>query len=65
MTKTSGFQKGDMVLVAARPSMGKTTFVLNLAQHAALREGKNVVIFSLEMPKEQLAYKLLCSEANV
>lgn len=63
--KTSGFQKGDMVLVAARPSMGKTTFTLNIAEHAALREGKSVVIFSLEMSKEQLANKLLCSEANV
>ena len=63
--KTSGFQKGDMVLIAARPSMGKTTFSLNIAEHAALREGKSVVIFSLEMSKEQLAYKLLCSEANV
>lgn len=63
--KTSGFQKGDMVLVAARPSMGKTTFSLNIAENAALRDGKSVVIFSLEMSKEQLAYKLLCSEANV
>lgn len=63
--KTSGFQKGDMVLVAARPSMGKTTFALNLAEYAALRQGKSIVIFSLEMSKEQLAYKLLCSEANV
>lgn len=63
--KTSGFQSGDMVLIAARPSMGKTTFVLNLAQHAALRAGKKVAIFSLEMSKEQLAYKLLCAEANV
>ncbi|MCR6516348.1 MAG: replicative DNA helicase [Clostridium sp.] len=63
--KTSGFQKGDMVLVAARPSMGKTTFSLNIAENAALRAGKSVVIFSLEMSKEQLAYKLLCSEANV
>lgn len=63
--KTSGFQKGDMVLIAARPSMGKTTFALNIAEHAALREGKSVVIFSLEMSKDQLAYKLLCSEANV
>lgn len=63
--KTSGFQKGDMVLIAARPSMGKTTFALNIAEHAALKEGKSVVIFSLEMSKEQLAYKLLCSEANV
>lgn len=63
--KTSGFQKGDMVLIAARPSMGKTTFALNIAEHASLREGKSVVIFSLEMSKEQLAYKLLCSQANV
>ena len=63
--KTSGFQKGDMVLIAARPSMGKTTFSLNIAENAALKEGKSVVIFSLEMSKEQLAYKLLCSQANV
>jgi len=62
---TSGFQPGDMILIAARPSMGKTTFALNIAEHAALREQKSVVIFSLEMSKEQLAYKLLCSEANV
>ncbi|GAA0726526.1 replicative DNA helicase [Clostridium malenominatum] len=64
-SKTSGFQKGDMILIAARPSMGKTTFALNLAQNAALREGKSVAVFSLEMSKEQLAYKLLCAEANV
>ncbi|CDI48153.1 replicative DNA helicase [Clostridium tetani] len=64
-SKTSGFQKGDMVLIAARPSMGKTTFALNLAQYAALREGKSIAVFSLEMSKEQLAYKFLCSEANV
>ena len=62
---TSGFQKGDMVLIAARPSMGKTTFALNLAEYAALREGKSVAIFSLEMSMDQLAYKFLCSEANV
>jgi len=63
--KTSGFQKGDMVLVAARPSMGKTTFALNIAEYAALREGKKIAMFSLEMSKEQLAYKLLCSEAHI
>ena len=63
--KTSGFQKGDMVLVAARPSMGKTTFALNMAEFASLRSGKNVVVFSLEMSKEQLAYKLLCSAASI
>ncbi|MFX0549857.1 replicative DNA helicase [Hathewaya histolytica] len=64
-SKTSGFQKGDMILIAARPSMGKTTFALNIAEYAALRADKSVAIFSLEMSKEQLAYKLLCSEANV
>ncbi|WP_029451730.1 replicative DNA helicase [Clostridium algidicarnis] len=64
-SKTSGFQSGDMVLVAARPSMGKTTFALNIAQYASLRANKSVVIFSLEMSKEQLGYKLLCAEANV
>lgn len=64
-SKTAGWQKGDMILIAARPSMGKTTFALNLAEHAALRAAKSVVVFSLEMSKEQLAYKLLCSEASV
>jgi replicative DNA helicase len=63
--KTSGFQSGDMVLIAARPSMGKTTFCLNIAQNSAIRDGRKVAIFSLEMSKEQLAYKLLCAEANV
>ncbi|NEZ47883.1 replicative DNA helicase [Clostridium niameyense] len=63
--KTSGFQKSDMVLIAARPSMGKTTFALNIAEYAALREGKSVAIFSLEMSKEQLSYKMLCSQANI
>jgi len=63
--KTSGFQKGDFILVAARPSMGKTAFVLNIALHAALRAKKSVAIFSLEMSKEQLAYRMLCSEANI
>jgi replicative DNA helicase len=63
--KTSGFQKGDMVLIAARPSMGKTTFALNIAENAALRSGKSIALFSLEMSKEQLAYKLLCSQAHV
>jgi replicative DNA helicase len=63
--KTSGFQRGDMVLVAARPSMGKTAFVLNLALTAGLRSAKSVAVFSLEMGKEQLVYRMLCSEANV
>lgn len=63
--KTSGLQPGDMVLIAARPSMGKTTFAMNIAQYAAIRDGKSVVVFSLEMSKEQLAYRMLCSEANI
>lgn len=63
--KTSGFQKGDFILVAARPSMGKTAFALNIALYAALRAQKSVAVFSLEMSKEQLAYRMLCSEANV
>lgn len=64
-SKTSGFQNGDMILVAARPSMGKTAFALNIASYAALRAGKSVAIFSLEMSKIQLAYRMLCAEANI
>jgi replicative DNA helicase len=63
--KTSGFQGGDLVLIAARPSMGKTSFVVNIALAAALRAGKSVAIFSLEMSKEQIAYRMICSEATV
>ena len=62
---SGGLQPGSLYILAARPSMGKTTFSLNIAENAALKEGKSVVIFSLEMSKEQLAYKLLCSQANV
>ncbi|MEF9935313.1 MAG: replicative DNA helicase [Clostridium sp.] len=64
-SRTSGFQKGDFVLIAARPSMGKTAFVLNLALHAGLRAEKSVAIFSLEMSREQLVYRMLCAEANI
>lgn len=63
--KTSGFQAGDLVLIAARPSMGKTSFVANIALEAALRGGNSVVLFSLEMSKEQIAYRMICAEANV
>ncbi len=52
--KTSGLQPSDFILVAARPSMGKTAFVLNIAQYTAFRKDKSVAIFSLEMSKEQL-----------
>lgn len=63
--KTSGFQKAELILVAARPSMGKTAFSTNIALYSALRAGKSVAVFSLEMSKEQLAYRMLCSEANI
>ncbi len=53
--RTSGFHKGDLVIVAARPAMGKTSFCLNIAQHVSLRTGETVGLFSLEMSKEQLA----------
>ena len=62
---TNGFQKSDLIILAARPAMGKTAFALNIAQNAALRYGKTVAIFSLEMSKDQLAQRLLCSEAEV
>ncbi len=62
---TSGFQKSDLVIVAARPSMGKTSLVLNIALHGAIEAGKTVGIFSLEMAKEQLYIRMLTSEARV
>ncbi len=62
---TMGFQPSQMVIIAARPSMGKTAFALNIAQNAAVRQGKRVVIFSLEMSKEQLGDRLLAMEARV
>jgi replicative DNA helicase len=62
---TSGLQKGDLVIVAARPAMGKTSFCLNVAQHVALRVGETVGFFSLEMSKEQLALRLLCADARI
>lgn len=63
--KTAGMQPSDLILVAARPSMGKTAFVLNIAQHVAFREEKTVAIFSLEMSKEQLVNRLLSLESKV
>ncbi len=61
----SGFQKSDLVLIAARPAMGKTAFVLNIAQHAAVKKKVPVAVFSLEMSKEQLVNRLLACEAMV
>jgi replicative DNA helicase len=62
---TSGFQKSDLVIVAARPSMGKTSLVLNMALHGGIEAGKSVGVFSLEMSKEQLFMRMLTSEARV
>jgi replicative DNA helicase len=62
---TTGLQKGDLIIVAARPAMGKTSLCLNIAQHASQKTGETVGVFSLEMSKEQLVLRMLCSEARV
>ncbi len=62
---TAGLQPSELVVVAGRPSMGKTSFCLNIAQHAAIQERIPVAIFSLEMSKEQLVQRMLCSVASV
>lgn len=62
---SAGFQRGDLVIIAARPSMGKTSFVLNCVQHAAIEHQVGVAVFSLEMSKEALVQRLLCSEGLV
>lgn len=63
--KTSGMQPSDFILIAARPSMGKTAFVLNLVEHIAVKKGYPCMIFSLEMSKEQLVNRMLSMESNV
>jgi len=63
--KTAGFQPSDLILIAARPSMGKTALALNIAQHVALRDKKSVAIFSLEMSKQQLVNRLFSLESRV
>ena len=63
--KTAGLQPGDLVIIAGRPSMGKTALALNIAQHAAMEAGTGTAVFSLEMSKEQLVFRMLCSEARV
>src|SRR6201997_2354646 len=62
---TSGLQRSDLVIIAARPSMGKTAFAMNIAENAAIVDGKVVAIFSLEMSREALLLRLLCSRARV
>ncbi len=63
--KTAGLQNSDLILVAARPAMGKTSFALNIAQYAAVHAKIPVAVFSLEMSKDQLVSRMLCSEAMV
>ncbi|GAA0467851.1 replicative DNA helicase [Alkalibacillus silvisoli] len=62
---TSGFQKNDMIIIAARPSVGKTAFALNIAQNVAIHSSENVALFSLEMGAEQLVSRMLCAEGNI
>ena len=62
---TSGLQKSDLIVIAARPSMGKTTLALNMTQQIAVKEKMPTAFFSMEMSKEQLAQRLLCSEAQI
>lgn len=62
---TSGLQPSDLIIVAARPSMGKSSLVLNIAEHVAIAGKKSVAFFSLEMSKEQLVQRMLCSEAGI
>jgi replicative DNA helicase len=62
---TSGFQKSDLIIVAARPSMGKTSFVLNVAQRAAIDHGLTVAVFSIEMSAMQIVMRMLCAEGRV
>lgn len=64
-SNTSGLQKSDLIILAARPSMGKTAFCLNIVSHVALREQKPVLVFSLEMGKEQLVLRMLCAEGEI
>ena len=63
--QTAGLQPSDLIVIAGRPSMGKTTLALNIAAHAGMQTGKPIAIFSLEMSKEQMALRMLCAEARV
>lgn len=62
---TSGLQPGDLIIVAARPSMGKTSFAMNMAEHAAIKTGKPILIFSLEMPGDALATRMISSLGRI
>lgn len=62
---TNGLQKSHLIIVAARPAMGKTSFAMNIGQYAAMHDNRSVVVFSLEMPREELVTRMLCTEAAV
>ncbi len=61
----TGMHPGELVLIGARPSMGKTSLAMNIAQHACLAKGKTTAVFSLVMPREQIVMRMLCSEAKI
>ena len=61
----TGLHKGELIIVGARPAMGKTSFAMNIAAHAAVNRRKTVAVFTLEMPREQIAMRMLCSDARV
>ena len=62
---TSGLQRSDLIIIAGRPATGKSAFALNIAAHAAIREGATVAVFSLEMSKEQVVMRIMASESGV
>ena len=62
---TSGLQRKELIIIAARPSMGKTAFAINIAENCAVRDNKLVAVFSLEMGKEALLHRMLCSQSRV
>ena len=61
----TGLHPGELIIVGARPAMGKTSFAMNIAEHASVNKGKTVAVFTLEMPREQIALRMLCSDARV
>ena len=62
---TSGLQPSELIIIAGRPSMGKTAFAMNIAENASIEDRKTVAVFSLEMAKEALLLRMLCSRARV